>query len=134
MSGRYVCEVRNSSTFSFCRNSHHEFQFSFINFRPLVSPHSRRTQIVAMHKKMKFFIKNFFSKRDQIRSFLRIWSNLLTKSLMENFIFCAALQYLFHEHVGLKQLLKTSYNFQILSERCCGRGEKEPHEHRRWGG
>ena len=25
----------------------------------------------------------------QIRSFLRIWSHLLTKSLMENFIFCA---------------------------------------------
>ena len=25
---------------------------------------------------------------DQIRSFLRIWSHLLRKSLMENFIFC----------------------------------------------
>ena len=38
---------------------------------------------------MKFFIKDFFSKYDQIRSFLRIWSHLLKKSLMENFIFCA---------------------------------------------
>ena len=28
-------------------------------------------------------------KCDQIRSFLRIWSHLLKKSLMENFIFCA---------------------------------------------
>ena len=28
-----------------------------------------------------------FSKRDQIRSFLRIWSQLLKKSLMENFVF-----------------------------------------------
>ena len=40
-------------------------------------------------QKMKFFIKVFFSKCAQIRSFLRIWSHLLKKSLMENFIFCA---------------------------------------------
>ena len=40
-------------------------------------------------QKMKFSIKNFFSKSDQIRSFLWIWSHLLKKSLMENFIFCA---------------------------------------------
>ena len=38
---------------------------------------------------MKFSIKDFFSKCDQIRSKLRIWSHLLKKSLMENFIFCA---------------------------------------------
>ena len=39
--------------------------------------------------KMKFSIKDFFSKCDQIHSFLRIWSHLLKKSLVENFIFCA---------------------------------------------
>ena len=38
---------------------------------------------------MKFSIKDFLSKCDQIRSFLRIWSYLLKKSLMKNFIFCA---------------------------------------------
>ena len=38
---------------------------------------------------MKFSIKDFFSKCDQICSKLRIWSHLLKKSLMENFIFCA---------------------------------------------
>ena len=38
---------------------------------------------------MKFSIKDFFSKCDQIRSFLCIWSHLLKKSLMESFIFCA---------------------------------------------
>ena len=38
---------------------------------------------------MKFSIKGFFNKYDQITSFLRIWSDLLKKSLMENFIFCA---------------------------------------------
>ena len=38
-------------------------------------------------QKMKFSIKDFLSKCDQIRSFLRIWSHLLKKSLMENFFF-----------------------------------------------
>ena len=42
---------------------------------------------------MKFSIKDFFSKcdqnpqQDQIRHFLRIWSHLMKKFLMENFIF-----------------------------------------------
>ena len=40
-------------------------------------------------QKMKFCIMDFCSKYDQIRSFLRIWSHLLKKSVMENFIFCA---------------------------------------------
>ena len=40
---------------------------------------------------MKFSIEDFFSKCDQIRRFLRIWSHLLKKSLMENFIFWAVL-------------------------------------------
>ena len=38
---------------------------------------------------MKFSIADFFSKCDQIRRKLRIWSHLLKKSLRENFIFCA---------------------------------------------
>ena len=45
--------------------------------------------ITRTAQKMKFSIKDFFSKCDQIRSFLRIWSHLLKKSFMENFIFCA---------------------------------------------
>ena len=36
---------------------------------------------------MKFSIKDFFSKYLQIRRKLRIWSHLLKKSLIENFIF-----------------------------------------------
>ena len=40
-------------------------------------------------QKMKFSIKDFYSKCDQIHSFLQIWSHLLKKSLIENFIFCA---------------------------------------------
>ena len=42
-------------------------------------------------QKMKLSIKDFSSKCNQIRRFLRIWSHLLEKSLMENFIFCAVL-------------------------------------------
>ena len=38
---------------------------------------------------MKFPIKDFFIKCDQILSFPQIWSHLLKKPLMENFIFCA---------------------------------------------
>ena len=54
-------------------------------------------------QKMKFLVKDFFIKCDQISSFLRIWSHLLKKSLIENFIFCAVitrtyLSLLFHTH------------------------------------
>ena len=38
--------------------------------------------------KMEFSIKDFFSKCEQIHSYL-IWSHLLKKSLMENLIFGA---------------------------------------------
>ena len=40
---------------------------------------------------MKFSIKDFFSKCNQIRRFLQIWSHLLKKTLVENFIFVQCL-------------------------------------------
>ena len=42
-------------------------------------------------QKTKFSMKDFLSKCDWIRSFLRIWSHLRKKSLMENSILCAVL-------------------------------------------
>ena len=42
-------------------------------------------------QKMKFSIKDFFSKCDKICRNLHIWSHLLKKSLSKNFIFCAVL-------------------------------------------
>ena len=45
-------------------------------------------EICDTAQKMKFSIKDFFSKCDQIRMKMRIWSHLLKKSLIENFIFC----------------------------------------------
>ena len=39
-------------------------------------------------QKMKFSIKDFFNTCNQIHRKLQIWSHLLKKPLMENFIFC----------------------------------------------
>ena len=52
---------------------------------PLLSYYPLFTKVLRfLAQKLKFPIKDFFS-------FLRIWSHLLKKSLMENFIFCAVL-------------------------------------------
>ena len=45
--------------------------------------------VTAQKMKFSINIKDLFSECDQIRSFLRIWSHLLKKSVMEKFIFCA---------------------------------------------
>ena len=42
-------------------------------------------------QKMKFFIKYIFSECDQIYGKLQVWSRLLKKSSMENFIFCVVI-------------------------------------------
>ena len=44
---------------------------------------------ITLNKKMKFSIMDFFSICDQICRKLPIWSHILKKSLMENFILCA---------------------------------------------
>ena len=43
--------------------------------------------MILSAQKMKFSIRDFFSKCNQIQRKLQIWSHLFTKSLMENFIF-----------------------------------------------
>ena len=47
---------------------------------------------------MKFSIMDFFSKYNQIFSFLRIWSHLMKKSLMKNsfFVKCMLRTYITH--------------------------------------
>ena len=54
---------------------------------------TKNTFICKIHctQKIKFPIKGFFCKCDQIRMKLRIWSHLLKKSLMGKFIFCAVI-------------------------------------------
>ena len=51
----------------------------------------RSKGLTSTAQKMIFFIKDFFSKCDQIRMKPQIWSHLLKNSLIENFIFCATI-------------------------------------------
>ena len=55
-------------------------------------------------QKMNFSIKDFFSKCDQIRSFVRIWSHLLKKSWIENFSFWQC--FMFYFFISLSVSLK----------------------------
>ena len=67
---------------------------------------------------MKFSIKDFFSKCDQIRRKLRIWSHLLKKSLIENFIFCAEFYSIFNicSTVIINYLTRLRVGFSVPRE------------------
>ena len=56
-----------------------------------MSPEIARKPLKVFSKphctKKEVFIKNFFSKCDQVHKKLRIWPHLLKKSVIENFIF-----------------------------------------------
>lgn len=65
-----------------------------------------RTGVTAQN--IKFFIRNFFRKCDQIFRFLRMWSHLQKKSLRENVNFCAV-------NISLKAFKKWP-NFQQNSK------------------
>ena len=72
-------------------------------------------------QKSKFSIKDFFSKCEKIRSFLRIWSHFLKKSLMENFTFCAIFFTLFmstlklFHYITFDNMLTHSFRFILTS-------------------
>ena len=70
---------------------------------------------------MKFSIKDLFSKCDQIRRFLRIWSYILKKSLMENFIFvqCVSLD-IRYGTIQIKQYHTVTYLVYALGENLSG--------------
>ena len=61
---------------------------SLVGICNLYLPKSPIYFVTFTAQKMKFLVKDFFIKCDQISSFLRIWSYLLKKSLMEDFNFC----------------------------------------------
>ena len=64
--------------------------YEFIEFYPQNRFFKKLKRFIAYTAlKLKFSIKAFFSKCDQIRRKLPLLSHLLKKSLMENFIFCA---------------------------------------------
>ena len=73
-------------------------------------------------QKMKFSIKDFFSKCDQICRKLRIWSHLLKKSLMESLVFCAVRMSMLvlnniHCNVDFFRLSMFGYS-EPLSDKC----------------
>ena len=76
-------------------------------------------------QKISFSIKDFFSKCDQIRSFLRIWSHLLKKSLMENFIFCIV-KWVNESQLFLKTFRKINTSHNFISIKCFVYQRKSP--------
>ena len=69
---------------------------------------------------MKFSIKDFFSKCDQIRRKLPILSYLLNKFLMENFTFWAEITpkaYLRHCETSMMKLFSENSLRQLFSQR-----------------
>ena len=66
--------------------------------------------------KMKFSIKDFSGKYDQIRRKLRLWSHLLEKSLMENFIFCVVYTWVCRNFVVLTQKSRKVSSLSFLAE------------------
>ena len=75
-------------------------------------------------QKVKFSIKDFFSKCDQIRSYWRIWSHWLKKSSMENFIFLCSV------YLGLSvtydELFLSKVVIVTLSQLCHNVDTKSP--------
>ena len=71
-----------------------------------------RAIITDTAQKTKFSIKDFFSKCDQICSFLRIWSHFLKTSLMKNFIFLCSAKYTISKRMNLKR--KNSSIFVLI--------------------
>ena len=78
--------LKNRLFLALIEASHSEKALVFSNFLAVIPKLFLFTRITA--QKMKFSTKDFLSKCDQIRRKLRIWSHLLKKSLVENFIFC----------------------------------------------
>ena len=62
------------------RLQHRFFPVNISKFLKIISWETPLVAACVTAQKMKFSIKDFFSKCNQIRSFLRIWSHLLKKS------------------------------------------------------
>ena len=58
-------------------------------------------------RKTTFSTEDFFSKCDQIIRKLWIWSHLLKKSSMENFVFCAVREVVAQLNCKLKTIMRS---------------------------
>ena len=74
------------------KNSRIQLFGNIQNYRKFkVSYYQFLFQLCLTAQKMMFSIKDFFSKCDQVRRKLCVWSHLLKKSLMKNFFFVQCL-------------------------------------------
>ena len=81
---RFCCELKNCNWQKLLQYSQRRSENQFPKCSALWK------LVTAKHfKLLSQKAQDFFSKFDQIRSFVWIWSHLLKKSLMENFIFWA---------------------------------------------
>ena len=86
----FICLTYHLSGNLKIRQKFSQKTYSNQKFWHLCYIHSYPSAVTILNaQKMKFFIKNFFSKYDQVCRKLRIWSHLLKEFLIENFIFCA---------------------------------------------
>ena len=83
------CQVLNPWHYVFFFLKTNIIFFWTIRYRPFIPEIPENYTSQKNYTKTMFSVKDFFNKCDQMRSFLRIRSYLLKKSLMENFIFCA---------------------------------------------
>ena len=80
-----------------CRIIYQEFEwYQKRQINILESQQVCKTGLIITKPKAKCSLNDFFTKCDQTCRKLRIWSHLLTKSLMENFIFCAVIGFMIH--------------------------------------
>ena len=89
MSLKQLLPLNIYSSSIFTRVQHFLLFWQLILLVVALTIYRNQMHVADTAQKMKFFIKDFFSKCDQIRSFLWIWSHLLKKSLMKSFMFCA---------------------------------------------
>ena len=75
---------------------------------------SNLTPKTSTAQKMKFSMKDFFSKCGQIHWKLRIWSHLQKKSLMEDFIFCAVVVTLLIDFANFLISFDVNYHSVII--------------------
>ena len=67
---------------------------------------------------MKFSIKDFFIKCNQIHRKLQIWSHLLKKHLMENFIFLCSARHVLYRRTLRSETIFCSWNPFKIDEKC----------------
>ena len=105
----------NTSYVSGNKNCWFELVIKIVNLDRFVQvitkllPFLKKHLFVFTAQKMKFSIKDFLSKCDEIRRKLRIWSHLLKKSLMENFIFCEKFSMM--PRISLSKLIFNPFQF-----------------------